>query len=68
MSFFVADIFMTVFESAVSTIFICFCEDLDRNNGKSSPYFMSESLRRIIEHHAQLAVGDSEKPALGGGF
>ena len=57
---------MTVFESAVSTIFLCFCEDLGKNNGTTSPYLMSASLRRLIDEPSRLAVGDSEKPA--GGF
>ena len=29
---------------AVDTIFLCFCEDSDRNDGVNRPYFMSTGL------------------------
>jgi solute carrier family 44 protein 1 (choline transporter-like protein) len=29
---------------AIDTIFLCFCEDSDRNDGISRPYFMSTGL------------------------
>ena len=29
---------------AVDTIFLCFCEDSDRNDGVERPYFMSTGL------------------------
>ena len=29
---------------AIDTIFICFCEDSDRNDGIDKPYFMSKGL------------------------
>jgi choline transporter-like protein 2/4/5 len=67
MSYLVADIFMTVFESTVSTIFLCFCEDLERNNGSASaPYFMSESLQKLLSHRSEALVGEKEKAD--GGF
>jgi hypothetical protein len=62
MSYLVADIFMTVFESTVSTIFLCFCEDLERNNGSpSAPYFMSESLQKLLSHRSDALVGKADK-------
>ena len=67
MAYFVADLFMTVFESTVSTIFLCFCEDLERNNGTTSPYFMSDSLKKLLIHRSEALVGKkTEKPD--GGF
>ena len=33
-----------VFQMAVDTIFLCFCEDSDRNDGENRPYFMSVGL------------------------
>ena len=29
---------------AIDTIFLCFCEDTDRNDGVKKPYFMSRGL------------------------
>lgn len=29
---------------AIDTIFLCFCEDSDRNDGINKPYFMSKGL------------------------
>ena len=29
---------------AMDTIFLCFCEDSDRNDGVTKPYFMSKGL------------------------
>jgi solute carrier family 44 protein 1 (choline transporter-like protein) len=28
----------------IDTIFMCFCEDCERNDGVNSPYFMSKDL------------------------
>ena len=44
---------------AVDTIFLCFCEDSDRNDGVERPYYMSTGLMvrvRFIElvFHARL--------------
>ena len=33
---------------AVDTIFLCFLEDLERNNGEDRPYLMSKDLKRIL--------------------
>lgn len=33
----------------IDTIFICFCEDYERNDGDARPYFMSLDLKEFIE-------------------
>jgi solute carrier family 44 protein 1 (choline transporter-like protein) len=33
---------------AIDTIFLCFCEDSERNDGISKPYFMSRGLMVFI--------------------
>lgn len=66
MAYLISDIFMTVFESSVSTIFLCFCEDVERNNGDSSPYYMSDSLKKLLVHRSEAIVGDETKSD--GGF
>lgn len=32
------------------TIFICFCEDFEENNGIEKPYFMSQNLMKFVEN------------------
>jgi choline transporter-like protein 2/4/5 len=41
--------FFNVYSMAVSTVFLCFLEDLERNDGsESKPYFMSKSLMDLM--------------------
>ncbi|KJE92111.1 choline transporter-like protein [Capsaspora owczarzaki ATCC 30864] len=48
----------SVFDMTIDTIFLCFCEDCERNDGTAEkPYYMSEKLQRIVGHQ-------NEKPAL----
>ena len=45
----IADIFFGVYEMAVDTLFLCFLEDIERNDGSpEKPYFMSKDLRKIL--------------------
>lgn len=39
---------MTVFEMTVDSIFICFGEDIDQNDGIARPYFMSKELMEFM--------------------
>ncbi|CAG5124160.1 unnamed protein product, partial [Candidula unifasciata] len=51
-AYLIADCFFDVYSMAVDTIFICFLEDLERNDGsKERPYFMSKTknLQRIMK-------------------
>ncbi|KAJ3044934.1 hypothetical protein HDV00_000217 [Rhizophlyctis rosea] len=44
--------FMSIFQMAISTIFLSFCEDCERNNGSAQrPYYMSDSLKAFIDKH-----------------
>jgi len=48
-SYFIASSFFGVYAMAVDTLFLCFLEDLERNDGSlEKPYFMSRSLKRIL--------------------
>ena len=48
-AYFIADIFFGVYEMAVDTLFLCFLEDIERNDGsEEKPYFMSKDLRKIL--------------------
>ena len=47
-SWFVAHSFMGVYAMAVDTVFLCFLEDSERNDGSAErPYFMSRGLQRV---------------------
>lgn len=57
-SYTVANAFVTLFEMSVETIFMCFCEDCERNDGSEArPYFMTETLRKITGKSVQERKG-----------
>jgi len=48
-SYFIASSFFSVYNMAVDTLFLCFLEDLERNDGSlEKPYYMSKSLKKIL--------------------
>ncbi|XP_060889238.1 choline transporter-like protein 5-B isoform X1 [Labrus mixtus] len=48
-SYMIAHGFFNVYAMCVDTLFLCFCEDLERNDGTSSrPYYMSPGLHKIL--------------------
>ncbi|XP_021027934.1 choline transporter-like protein 2 isoform X2 [Mus caroli] len=48
-SYLIAHGFFSVYGMCVDTLFLCFCEDLERNDGSQErPYFMSPELRGIL--------------------
>merc|ERR1712034_193240 len=48
-SYFIASSFFGVYAMAVDTLFPCFLEDLERNDGSmEKPYYMSKSLKKIL--------------------
>ncbi|XP_051011956.1 choline transporter-like protein 2 isoform X4 [Acomys russatus] len=48
-SYLIAHGFFSVYGMCVDTLFLCFCEDLERNDGSHErPYFMSPELRDIL--------------------
>lgn len=49
-AYFVSHCFITVYEMAIDTIFLCFCEDCDQNDGINKPYFMSKGLMEFVEN------------------
>jgi len=58
----VSHCFITVYEMVIDTIFICFCEDCEMNDGISKPYFMSKGLMEYVENSKKvLAVGDGAR-------
>uniref|UniRef100_A0A1A8MAZ0 Choline transporter-like protein 2 n=2 Tax=Nothobranchius TaxID=28779 RepID=A0A1A8MAZ0_9TELE len=48
-AYLIAHGFFSVYAMCVDTLFLCFCEDLERNDGSSErPYFMSLELHEIL--------------------
>uniref|UniRef100_F6ZK56 Choline transporter-like protein n=1 Tax=Equus caballus TaxID=9796 RepID=F6ZK56_HORSE len=48
-SYLIAHGFFSVYAMCIDTIFICFLEDLERNDGSTArPYYMSQSLLKIM--------------------
>lgn len=49
-TFFIASAFFSVYAMAVDTLFLCFLEDCERNDGSAEkPYYMSKDLMKILE-------------------
>ncbi|XP_046568947.1 choline transporter-like protein 2 [Haliotis rubra] len=49
-AFAIAHCFMLVYEITLDTIFLCFCEDCEENDGITKPYFMSKNLMQFIDN------------------
>lgn len=49
-AFLVCHCFLTVYEMTIDTIFLCFCEDCERNDGIARPYYMSRGLMEFVQN------------------
>ena len=48
-TYFIASSFFRVYAMAVDTLFLCFLEDLERNDGSAErPFYMSRSLQKVV--------------------
>jgi len=57
-----AYVFMAVLEMAVDTVFLCFCEDIERNDGSAEkPYYMDPKLRKYIDKDARTETDLAKK-------
>ncbi|GLH03077.1 Choline transporter-like protein 1 [Gryllus bimaculatus] len=58
----VSHIFVTVYEMAIDTIFLCFCEDCEENDGLSRPYYMSRGLMEFVQNSKKaLSIRDNPR-------
>lgn len=58
-SYFVAHCFISVYEMVIDTIFMCFCEDCNLNDGVTQEYYMSKELMDFVESSQKvLRIGD----------
>ncbi|XP_074544588.1 choline transporter-like protein 2 isoform X1 [Halichoeres trimaculatus] len=61
-SYLIAHGFFSVYAMCVDTLFLCFCEDLERNDGSSErPYFMSPELHEILSKTQRLEEDDADQ-------
>jgi hypothetical protein len=49
LSYAIAVAFFSVFDMAIDTLLLCFCEDCERNNGADRPYYMSDALKAHVD-------------------
>uniref|UniRef100_G3PPE5 Choline transporter-like protein n=1 Tax=Gasterosteus aculeatus aculeatus TaxID=481459 RepID=G3PPE5_GASAC len=55
-SYLIAHGFFSVYAMCVDTLFLCFCDDLERHDGSSEkPFLMSPELHRILGKSSQLS-------------
>jgi hypothetical protein len=48
-AFLIASAFFSIYEMGIDTIFLCFLEDLDRNDGSpQKPYYMPDALAKLM--------------------
>ncbi|KAK3091614.1 hypothetical protein FSP39_021199 [Pinctada imbricata] len=63
--FVVSHCFLLVYEITIDTIFLCFCEDCERNDGQQKPYYMSKDLMKYLSdsNKAMAALERREQAA-----
>lgn len=52
----ISQCFFAVYETIIDTIFLCFCEDCETNDGLSRPYFMPRSLMQFVHNSSKKTV------------
>uniref|UniRef100_A0A8D1JKL7 Choline transporter-like protein n=1 Tax=Sus scrofa TaxID=9823 RepID=A0A8D1JKL7_PIG len=58
----IASGFFSVFGMCVDTLFLCFLEDLERNDGSlDRPYYMSKALLKILGKKNEVPSGDKKR-------
>ena len=64
-TYFITSSFFSVYSMAVDTLFLCFLEDLERNDGTPSrPYFMSKGLQAIVGKMNQFKLDRDGQPLM----
>ncbi|XP_063707437.1 choline transporter-like 2 isoform X3 [Culicoides brevitarsis] len=61
-TYLIACVFFSVYSMAVETLFLCFLEDSERNDGTpEKPYFMSKQLKKILGKHNKLNDSENQR-------
>ncbi|EDS26040.1 ctl2 [Culex quinquefasciatus] len=62
-TYIIAAVFFSVYSVAVDTLFLCFLEDCERNDGtQEKPYYMSKSLMKILGKKQKFNTSQTNKP------
>ncbi|XP_053691029.1 choline transporter-like protein 1 [Sabethes cyaneus] len=56
--------FMAVYEMTVATIFLCFCKDIQLNNGTDRPYYMSNNLGKFLPNAVQSETAQQNQASM----
>ncbi|XP_022244407.1 choline transporter-like protein 1 [Limulus polyphemus] len=65
-AFLVSHCFLGIYEMAIDTLFLCFCEDCERNDGINKPYYMSRSLMVFVEDSKKVLEAEKNRRNQGG--
>ncbi|XP_029841006.2 choline transporter-like protein 1 isoform X2 [Ixodes scapularis] len=57
-AFLISHCFLSVYEMTIDTLFLCFCEDCQMNDGISRPYFMSTNLMAFVKNSRKASKAD----------
>eukprot|EP00039_Didymoeca_costata_P033517 m.42752 g.42752 ORF g.42752 m.42752 type:complete len:686 (+) comp9908_c0_seq2:368-2425(+) len=61
-AYLIASMFFGIYEMTIDTLFVCFCEDSERNDGSDKkPYFMSRRLLKFMAREERRAQKRTEE-------
>lgn len=64
LSFTIVHCLVTIFEMSIDTIFLCYCEDVESNDGSQlKPYYMSFELKNVMEQLKEYGAKNNTKPS-----
>jgi len=56
-AFLISHSFFTVYEMVIDALMVCFCEDLEANDGSEDrPYYMSKSLKAFVDESDRVVI------------
>ncbi|KAJ8306598.1 hypothetical protein KUTeg_017143 [Tegillarca granosa] len=63
-AYFIAHCFLSTYEMVIDALLLCFCEDVDINDGSAEkPYFASSTLHKFIEEKSHTLNEMTRGPA-----
>lgn len=62
LTFIIVHCLVTIFEMTIDTIFLCYCEDVESNDGSAfKPYFMSMGLQNVMDELKKFGAESKNK-------
>jgi hypothetical protein len=65
LTYFITSVFATVFDICIDSTMLCFCYDMEHNDGTSKPYYFPTTLRDHIGHAHSRKGGVGAKESSG---